>query len=50
MVKSPMRTFCSFVVADKMNTTNKTLVWPTEVKGSQTKLKIVKLRKEYMLS
>lgn len=28
-----MRTFCSFVVADKMNTTNKTLVWPTEVKG-----------------
>lgn len=33
MVKSPMRTFCSFVVADKMNITNKTLVWPTGVKG-----------------
>lgn len=34
-----MRTFCCFVVADKMNTTFKTLVcaicpmWPTEVKG-----------------
>lgn len=33
MVKSPMWTFWCFVVADKMSTTNKTLVWPTEVKG-----------------